>query len=59
MNLGFWGPIAARCWVVEKDRKGIEVVECRHRVAELSEPLGNGGGILGSDLRRSRYAAED
>jgi hypothetical protein len=45
--------------VVEKDRKGIEMAECRHRVAELNELLGNEGGILGCDLRRSRCAAED
>ena len=29
------------------------------RVAELNELLGNEGGILGCDLRRSRCAAED
>jgi hypothetical protein len=59
MNLGFWGPIAERWAVVEKGRKGIEVLEHRHRVAELNELLSNEGGIFGSDLRWPRCAAEE
>ena len=49
MNFGLTGSIAERVLLVLKDRNGIEAAEHRHRLNELSDLAGRGGGIVGED----------